>query len=74
MVKNNELRDYVKSKYGFEPKNAWISHAKQVYGLPIKNPKYEKDEKRRWPCPKKRLPQLMEAFEHFGLLTNSSKK
>lgn len=68
MVTNNELREYIKDKFGFEPKNAWISHAKQVYELPVRNPTYKKDEKRAWPCPKKRLPQIREAFVHFGLL------
>ena len=68
MVTNNDLKKYIKNKYGFEPKNAWISHAKQIYGLPVRNPSYAIGEKRPWPCPKKRLPQLKDAFEHFELL------
>jgi len=67
MVTNDDIREYIFEKYNFKAKNAWIAHAKEVYGLPTRRSNRESDI-RKWPCPKKRLEQIREAFVHFKLL------
>lgn len=69
MVTNNEIREYLKKKYGFEPKNGWIAHAKDVYGIPL-SAKRQTIGERKWKCPKKRLEHLKDAFIHFKMLKN----
>lgn len=68
MVTNSEIKHYVNRKYGYTPKNAWIAHAKEYYGISVKRAHNRKSTKRTWPCPKKRLPEFKEIFEHFGIL------
>ena len=68
MVTNKEIQEYVKEKYGFSPKNAWIAHAKEHYGISVKRAYNRKSTKRLWPCPKKRLVEFKEIFEHFEIL------
>ena len=67
MVKNEDIKKYVKEKYGFNPKNGWIAHAKEVNGIPIKRSPLRKGA-RKWPCPNNRLDDLKEALTHFGLI------
>ena len=67
MVKNEDIQKYVKEKYGFYPKNGWIAEAKEVYGIPFKRSSF-RNGPRKWPCPKKHLKDLREAFTHFGLI------
>ena len=68
MASNEEIRDYIEKKHGVRPKNTWIAHAKEVYGVPTKPASNRKSGERRWPCPKKRLPHIKEAFLHFKML------
>lgn len=68
MVSNEEIRKYCKEKYGFNARNTWISHAKEISGLPTRKAPNRKNVERAWPCPKKRLPQIKEAFIHSGML------
>jgi len=68
VVSNDEIREYLDKKYGFKPKNTWIAHAKEVYGVPTKPASNRKSKERRWPCPKKRLTQIKDAFMHFEIL------
>jgi len=67
MVYNKEIQEYTKEKYGYSPKNGWIAHAKEVYGIPV-NKAHNRDGERKWGCPKKRLEEFKEIFEHFGML------
>ena len=36
MATYKEIQEYVKDKYGFQPKTCWIAHMKEVCGLPVK--------------------------------------
>ena len=67
MVFNKEIQEYVQEKYGYFPKNAWIAHAKEHYGIPV-NKAFNRDGERKWVCPKKRLVEFKEIFEHFKML------
>ena len=67
MVSNNEIREYVKERCGYTPKNAWIAHAKEYYNLDVGSA-HNRSGERKWPCPKKRLDEFEEIFLHFKLL------
>ena len=69
MATNIEIREYLKKKHGFEPKNGWIAHAKDVYGIPLSRRRQAIGE-RKWKCPKKRLEHMKDAFIHFKMLNN----
>lgn len=68
MVTNKEIQEYVKEKYGYTAKNAWIAHAKEHHGISVKRAYNRKSTKRLWPCPKKHLVEFKEIFEHFEIL------
>jgi len=71
MVSNNEIREYVKEKYGYTPKNAWIAHAKEHYELDV-NAAHNRSGEIKWPCPTKRLIEFEEIFLHFKLLKSEN--
>ena len=72
LVFNKEIQAYVEEKYGYFPKNAWIAHAKEEYGLHVSQA-HNRDGDRKWVCPKKRLVEFEEIFKHFGLLDSKNK-
>ena len=67
MVTYQTIKDYVKEKHGINIKSSWIAHAKEEFGVKVKKADNRKGE-RKWPCPKKRLPVIKEAFEHFKMI------
>ena len=67
MVTYQTIKDYVKEKHGINIKSGWIAHAKEEYGVKVKRSDNRKGE-RKWPCPKKNLPIIKEAFEHFKMI------
>ncbi len=67
MVTYQTIKDYVKEKHGINIKSSWIAHAKEECGVKVKKADNRKGE-RKWPCPKKRLPVIKEAFEHFKMI------
>ena len=62
-----EIKEYVKKNHNKNIKSGWIAHAKEIYGIPIKQAGNRKGD-RKWPCPKKNLPLIKEAFEHFKMI------
>jgi hypothetical protein len=68
LVSNQEIKEYVEKKYGYTPKNAWIAHAKEHHGISVKRAHNRKSTKRLWPCPKRRLADYKEIFEHFKMI------
>ena len=68
MASYQEIKNYVLEKHGYRVKSGWIAHAKEVYGIPVKKAGNRKGKERLWPCPKKNLPLIKEAFEHFDML------
>lgn len=62
------IQEYIKSKYGFEPKTCWIADAKQKCRIPVPLVWNRVGDERKNPCPPDKLPALRDAFEFFGLL------
>jgi len=67
MASYEEIQKFLREKYGYNAKAYAIAHAKEAYGIPTKKAPNRKGE-RKWKCPEKRLPQMKEAFQHFGML------
>ena len=67
MTSYAEIKEYVKKNHNKNIKSGWIAHAKEIYGIPIKQAGNRKGD-RKWPCPKKNLPLIKEAFEHFKMI------
>jgi 23S rRNA (uracil1939-C5)-methyltransferase len=67
MTSYQQIKDHIQENHGKKIKSVWIAHAKEIYGIPIKQAGNRKGE-RRWPCPKKNLPLIKEAFEHFKMI------
>lgn len=69
MATYNQIQQWIKSNHGFTVKTCWIAHAKEIYGLPVKQScnRYDPD-KRTNPCPAEKLVYIKKAFEHFGML------
>ena len=68
MASYREIKNYVLEKHGRRVKSGWIAHAKEVYGIPVKKAGNRKGNERLWPCPKKNLALIKEAFEHFEMI------
>jgi len=63
-----EIQDFIRNKHGYNAKSCWIAHAKEVYGVPVKRANNRVSDKRLWPCPKKKLEHLKDAFAHFEMI------
>jgi hypothetical protein len=62
-----QIQRWLVERYGFRPEPSWITHCKEIYGLPVS----DRADSYRPPgrqCPSERRPLIREAFEHFGLL------
>lgn len=69
MATYQEIQAYVKEKYGFVPKTCWISHMKEVCGIPVKNaPNRISPHRRERPCPPEKMGYIKEAFAHFDMI------
>lgn len=69
MATYKEIQEYVKGKYGFQPKTCWIAHMKEVCGLPVKvAPNRYSLDKREKPCPPEKQDAIRDAFRHFEML------
>ncbi len=68
MASYKEIKNFIQEEHGIKIKSSWIAHAKEVYGIPVKKAGNRKGKERLWPCPKKNLPLIKEAFEHFDMI------
>ena len=64
-----QIRDFIKNKYGISIKHCWIAHMKELCGLKVRVAHNRIDiTKRKYPCPEEKRPMIEEAFKHFGML------
>ena len=68
MTTYKEIKNFILEKHGKKIKSSWIAHAKEVFGVTVKRAANRKTDVRLWPCPKKTLPLIKEAFEHFEMI------
>ena len=67
MVAYKEIQAYVKSKYGFVPKTCWITHVKELCGLPLRET-WNRSSERSNPCPPNKIEFIKDAFRHFKMI------
>lgn len=70
MATYDQIRDYVKEKYGYKPKDCWIADVKEQAGLPVLRAWNRAGEERQVPCPPKKVDAILDAFRHFGMIAN----
>lgn len=69
MATYKEIREYVKEKYGYTPKDCHIAHMKEICHIPVRMSPHRRDPAvRQVPCPEERQNDIREAFKHFGMI------
>jgi len=67
MATYKQIREYVKQKFGYTPKDCWIAHTKELSGLPVKR-SHRRTGERVYPCPEVKLGDIQDAFRHFRMI------
>jgi 23S rRNA (uracil1939-C5)-methyltransferase len=65
----NQIQNWVHNHYGFTPATCYITHVKEICGLPLKkawNRQAQMDRKK--PCPPNKIIPIKNAFKHFGMV------
>jgi len=60
-----EIVSWVQAEFGFKPWDYWITHCKELAGLPVRGTYAHRPDERQ--CPPERRYPIFCAFEHFGL-------
>ena len=68
MTSYKEIKNFIQEEHGIKIKSSWIAHGKEVFGVAVKRAPNRKSDVRLWPCPKKNLSLIKEAFEHFEMI------
>lgn len=68
MATYRAIQEWVKDTYGWTPERGWIAHCKELCGIPIRPAPNRATAGRARPCPPERVPQIMSAFRHFGMI------
>jgi hypothetical protein len=63
-----EIQEYIKIKYGFEPKTCWIADVKNQCGITMRTAWNRQGERRTNPCPTNKVAILKEALKHFKMI------
>ena len=67
----SDIIKWVQTNYGFKPHDSWITHCKELAGLPVKG-RYEGRRPVERQCPPNKQGAIFAAFLHFGLLPNDN--
>jgi hypothetical protein len=62
-----EMIAWVQGEFGFKPHDCWITHCKELAGLPVRGT-YGGHRPHERQCPPDRRYAIFRAFEHFGLM------
>jgi hypothetical protein len=72
MTTYKDIQRYVKSNFGYVPKSCWIAHMKEVCGLKPRKAYNRYDSGQRTnPCPKNKQQDIIDAFKHFGMISQT---
>jgi hypothetical protein len=64
----DEIRAWLKERYGYTAQNCWIADVKARHGLTGRMAHNRSGSKRVKPCPADRVPHIEEALRHLGAL------
>jgi len=62
------IQIWVKQNFGFIPETCWITHVKEMFGLPLRKAPNRKGKDRMWPCPPEKVEPIQLAFRHFKMI------
>jgi len=68
MATYEQIQQFVKAKYGFQPKTCWIAHVKEIAGLKVRRAWNRESNKRQVPCPPEKVNAIMDALRHYGMI------
>ena len=69
MATYNQIKDWVKNKYGYAPATCYIAHVKEMSGLPTRKAwNRQNSAKRVKSCPPNKVEQIQEAFKYFRMM------
>jgi hypothetical protein len=68
-----DLQRWVRATYGYVPPTAWIADVKAQCGLAPRRAQNRRGWRRRRPCPPDRVPHLVAALRHFGLIAETAR-
>ena len=68
MASYKVIQIWVKKKYDFVPETCWISHIKELCGLPLGKAHNRQGKDRMRPCPPEKVEPIQTAFRHFGMI------
>ena len=68
MASYQQIQEWVKANYGWQPKTCWIAHCKEIHGLPLREAPNRQGVGRIVPCPPNKLPAIEAAFRKFGMI------
>jgi hypothetical protein len=69
MATYKEIQDYVRGRYGFQPKTCWIANVKADHGLTTRQASNRfSATSREQPCPPDKRPLIEDALRHFNMI------
>jgi len=68
MATYQQIQEYVRRKYGFQPKTCWIADVKEQVGLPVRRAWNRFDDERQVPCPEEKVDAILDALWHFKMI------
>lgn len=68
MATYDEIKMYVKAKYGYSPKSCWIADVKEQAGLPVRRSWNRASDERKNPCPRQKVDAIMNALRYFRMI------
>jgi hypothetical protein len=69
MATYKQIQEYIKNKHGVTVKTCWIAHVKEMNNIVTRvSPNRISNKNRLYPCPKKYIADIEEAFSHFGMI------
>jgi hypothetical protein len=68
MATYKQIQEYIKAKYGFQPKTCWIADVKEQEGLYVKHAWNRTRNERQVPCPPEKIEYIRAALRHFRMI------
>lgn len=69
MAMYEEIKEFVRKKYGFNVKSCYIAHVKEMCGFKLKKaPNRTEYNYRKYPCPTHKVDAIKDAFKHFKMI------
>ena len=69
MATDREIQKFVQGHHGLIPKGGWITHVKEVHGIPtVRGADRARRNRKVEPCPPEKREAIEEALRHFRMM------